>query len=134
MKFFIISNLNYKKCPRFCASSPSFLTFILNGVCSLREATYCSNPFEIFSNISEVNQNEKTISFTHHFLEDVSRHLFSYPFRFSNFSILVDISKELQRLPNLIKESLRDLVLRTVNFPTTHKADLVFSPKEVFVG
>ena len=82
----------------------------------------------------EVNQNEKTISFTRHFLEDVSRHLFSYPFRFSNFSILVDISKELQRLPNLIKESLRDLVLRTVNFPTTHIADLVFCPKEVFVG
>ena len=59
---------------------------------------------------------------------------FAYPLSFGDLPIFVDVGNVLERLPDLLEQGLRDLVLRTVDLPAAHEADLVLGPQEVTVS
>ena len=60
--------------------------------------------------------------------------LISHPFCFGDFSVLVDVSDLLQRVPDLLEQGLGDFILGVVDLPAAHVADLVLGPQEVVVG
>ena len=62
------------------------------------------------------------------------RCLLAHPLSLGDLPVLVDVRNVRQRLPDLLEQRLRDLVLGAVDLPATHVANLVLGPKKIVVS